>query len=99
VEAAPGRWGIEPDHPNAAIAAETTLVARVLDRQREDILRWFASRADEMPEWLDAATLTGSYIWLTSDEAVELTDAIQGRIDWFRGRSDLKIRPDGAGRV
>jgi hypothetical protein len=43
--------------------------------------------------------LTRSYIWLTSDEAVELTEAIQGRIDWFRGRSDLKIRPDGAGRV
>jgi hypothetical protein len=56
VEAARGRLGIEPDHPNAAIAAGTTLVARVLDRQREDILRWFATRGDEMPEWLDAAT-------------------------------------------
>jgi hypothetical protein len=51
-----GGWGIEPDHPNAAIAAGTILVARVLDRQREDILRWFATRGDEMPEWLDAAT-------------------------------------------
>jgi DNA-binding transcriptional ArsR family regulator len=95
----PGGWGIEPDHPQAAIAAETTLVTRVLDRQREDILRWFATQADETPEWLDAATLSTSHIWLTSDEAVELTEAVRGRIDRFRGRSDPKKRPDGARRV
>jgi DNA-binding transcriptional ArsR family regulator len=95
----PGGWGIEPEHPKAAIAAETTLVARMLDRQREDILRWFAMQGDETQEWLDATTLTTSQIWLTPDEMVDLTGAIQGRIDRFRDRSDPAKRPDGARRV
>jgi DNA-binding transcriptional ArsR family regulator len=95
----PGGWGIEPEHPKAAIAAETTLVTRVLDRQREDIMRWFATQADETPEWLDAAILTASYIWLTADETVDLNEAVQKRIDRFRGRSDPEKRPDGARRV
>ena len=95
----PGGWGIEPEHPTAAIAAETTLVARMLDRQREDILRWFATQGDESQEWLDATTLTTSNIWLTPDEMLDLTEAIQGRIDRFRDRSDPKKRPDGARRV
>ena len=95
----PGGWGIEPEHPKAAIAAETTLVARMLDRQREDILRWFATQGDETQEWLDATTLTTSNIWLTPDEMLHLTEAIQGRIDRFRDRSDPEKRPDGARRV
>jgi DNA-binding transcriptional ArsR family regulator len=95
----PGGWGIEPEHPKAAIAAETTLVARMLDRQREDILRWFATQDEESPEWLDAAHLTASNSWLTPGEMADLTDAVQSRIDAFRGRSDPKKRPDGARRV
>jgi DNA-binding transcriptional ArsR family regulator len=95
----PGGWGIEPEHPKAAIAAETTLVARMLDRQREDILRWFATQDDESPEWLDSAHLTTSHIWLTPDEMADLTEAVQGRIDNFRGRSDPKKRPEGARRI
>jgi hypothetical protein len=95
----PGGWGIEPEHPKASIAAETTLVARALDRQREDILRWLATMDDESPEWIDVAHMTTSHIWLTADEVADLTEAIQGRIDAFRGRSDRQKRPDGARRV
>lgn len=97
----PGGWGIEPEHPKAAVAAETTLVARVLDRQREDVLRWFTSQDEETQtqEWLDATTLTTSHLWLTPDEMMDLSEAVEGRIDRFRGRSDPEKRPDGARRV
>jgi DNA-binding transcriptional ArsR family regulator len=95
----PGGWGIEPEHPKASIAAETTLVARMLDRQREDILRWFATQDEEEPDWIDADHLTMSYLWLTPGEMATLTKAVQARIDGFRGRSDPQKRPDGARRI
>jgi len=95
----PGGWGIEPEHPKAAVAAETTLVARVLDRQREDVLRWFAMQDDEPPEWIDAASLVTSHIWLTPEETMELSEAVQERVDAYRGRSDPEKRPEGARRV
>jgi DNA-binding transcriptional ArsR family regulator len=95
----PGGWGIEPEHPSAALAAETTLVARVLDRQREDVMRWFATEETETQEWLDATTLTASHVWLTSDEMAELAEDVQGRINGYRGRSDPEKRPEGARRV
>jgi DNA-binding transcriptional ArsR family regulator len=95
----PGGWGIDPEHPRASLAAETTLVAQMLNRQREDVLRWFASREAEDPVWHEATVLTTAYVWLTSDEALALSAAVQEKVDSYRGRSDPKKRPKGARRV
>ena len=94
-----GGWAVEPAHPVASMAAETTLVTRMLDRQRDDVLRWFAAQADEPREWIDATSMITSYLWLTSQEVIELNNLLQERIDTFRGRSDGEVRPEGARRV
>lgn len=95
----PGGFSIEPDQPRASLTAETMVVGRMLDRQREDTLRWFAEAGSEVEEWRDAATLTRSFPWLTVDELEAINEQVTNLVDGYSDRKDPKRRPDGARRV
>ncbi len=95
----PGGFAISPDQPRASIAAETTLVTRMLDRGREDVLRWFAQEESEPDDWRDAATLTRSFMWLTVEELEHINEMVEELVDGFRDRKDPARRPAGARRV
>lgn len=95
----PGGFAISPDQPRASIAAETTLVTRMLDREREDVLRWFAQEESELEEWRDAATLTRSFLWLTVEELENINEMVADLVDGFGERKEPARRPEGARRV
>lgn len=96
----PGGFAIDPEHPRASVAAELTLIARSLDRQREEVLRWFASSEAEDPTWNSLAAITTSYLWLTVEEVQVLTEAVLAMVaEYDERRRDATTRPPGSRRV
>src|ERR1700712_3422214 len=55
-----GGFYLEPDPAIATAAAAATLVARILDRQRVDVLTFFNNQANETPVWQEAITVSTS---------------------------------------
>ena len=52
--------------------------ATLLDRTRRAFGDWLRVQDDETPEWRDVATLHRSRLWLTVEEAAEVTEAAGG---------------------
>ena len=77
---AEGGFAIEPDQPQTAAAAGATLTARMLDRQREDVLDWFAHQ-DREQEWQQGTTIAISRLWLTAPEAEALSQALLAAVE------------------
>ena len=94
----PGGFAIDPAHPRAAAAAEATLIAGILDRQRRDVLAWFNSAEAEDPRRNSLATISTSYLWLTEAEMAALNQTVEGAVDEFADRTDAD-RPADALRV
>ena len=83
-----GGFYLEPDQPIASAAASATLVARILDRQRADVLRFLNRQADETPQWREALTVSTSTYWLTAAEAMALEKVITSVVDEYQDRTE-----------
>lgn len=90
-----GGFYLEPDQPIASAAASATLVARILDRQRADVLYFFHNQAAEQAEWQEAFTVSTSTYWLTADEAQTLGKVMMDAVDEYQDRTEAD-RPAGA---
>jgi hypothetical protein len=75
-------------------------VARVLDRQRAELMSYLASKAEAASPWYDAMSVSSVTYWLTHTEAVTLNDQIAGLLSAFDGRnSGAQPMPPDARRV
>ena len=93
---AEGGFQVEPDQPIASAAASATLAARILDRQRADVLAFFNNQAAEPPDWRDAVTVSTSTFWLTADEAHALGKTVMDLVDELQHRAEGGNRPPDA---
>lgn len=93
---------ISPDYDDPASVEEVSVFAQlVVDREAGRLKRWLARAGRELPEWTDATPLTTTSLWLTADEAKEMSTAImevhQRFSERFRQRrDDPTTRPAGA---
>ena len=94
----PAGFVIEPEHPLASAAAVTTLIGGALDRQRREVLAWFASAEAEDAVWNTLATIATSFAWMTETEMRQLTETVQTAVAVYADR-DAADRPEGARRV
>lgn len=77
--------------------ADQMLGEAMLDSERRT-MRAFAARRDQEPEeWVRAAEWEQASVWMTVEEAQELTDQVVGFLERCRGRGNK--RPAGARRV
>jgi DNA-binding transcriptional ArsR family regulator len=77
--------------------ADQMLGDALLDSERR-VMRAFGARRDrESKEWIRAAEWQQASVWMTAEEAQQLTDLVQAFLARRRGRRDR--RPAGARRV
>lgn len=94
----PGGWRIEAVEGPQVGPAVNAIVGISLDRVAADLRRWFAHEHDAPPDWRDAAVAETSVVWMTADEAAELSAAYRELVDRYRGRT-AATRPADARRV
>ncbi len=86
-EAAGDGLRVDSDEPRASAAVETTLISRLLDRQRAEAIDW-VGRHEPPPEgWADIMTVTSFGYWLTAAEARQMTSALQELIERYERRT------------
>jgi DNA-binding transcriptional ArsR family regulator len=89
---------VDSAEPRASAAGEATLVARQLDRQRADILGWISSRDEAAASWYDSTVISSGVLWLSHDEAKQLSDGISDLVGRIPRRS-AGDAPVGARRI
>ena len=89
---------IESSQPRSSAVAETTLVSRMIDRTRRDLLDWVARDDRDQGGWRDVTNLSGGSRWLTDDEAEEFGAAFNELLDKYP-RPSTSEPPLGARRV
>jgi DNA-binding transcriptional ArsR family regulator len=97
---ATGRGGtvdLDTSTPAGAAAAAAVGLA-FIERSRELAAEFVAGERNEPAEWQDVAALTNADVWLTPDEAREVTAALGAVLEDFRDRN-LRNRPDGTRRI
>jgi DNA-binding IclR family transcriptional regulator len=96
--ATPGtRVDLDTSTPARASAAAAVALA-FFDRSRR-VAEGFMSNAHQEPaEWQQVADLSGADLWLTAEEAREVSAALSALIEPYRGRL-LADRPEGSRRV
>ena len=70
-------WPSVAETPEQAAASEL-LSSVVAGRYHERTLRWLAGRADDTPEWQEAAHFGDDVLYLTADELQELGRGLDG---------------------
>jgi DNA-binding transcriptional ArsR family regulator len=83
----------------AAEIADATVLATLLDRDRDLLAAYIEGQADEPPEWREAPTASTSSVWLTPDELRDLVQGWRTATEQFRGRARAGQRPPNARRV
>lgn len=97
---ATGRGGVvdlDTSTPAGAAAAAAVGLA-YFERSRVVAEEFIADERNEPEEWRDVASLTNADVWLTPDEARQVSAALGAALEPFRDRS-LRDRPDGTRRV
>jgi DNA-binding transcriptional ArsR family regulator len=89
---------VDSAEPRASAAGEAILVARQLDRQRADILGWISSRDEDAASWYDSTVISSGMLWLSHDEAKQLSEDISDLVGRMPKRS-AEQAPVGARRV
>jgi predicted transcriptional regulator len=85
--------GQDPETRLAAEGVATIFIDRWLTRARERLMRVYGFPA----EWQDAAIAWEHYVYLTAQEAKDLTEAIRRVIEPYRDRrDDASLRPPGS---
>ena len=74
------------------------LAGGALDRQRREVLAWFASAEAEDAVWNTLATIATSFAWMTETEMRQLTETVETAVAVYADR-DAADRPEGARRV
>jgi len=74
-QAAGDRLMVDSAEPRASAAGEAILVARLLDRQRADTLEWVSKQGNTPEHWYDSTAISSAVLWLSHDEAKQLSDA------------------------
>lgn len=112
-EAGGGRGRERPWHATAqftawpAVAREPELAAAaqlfermVAERYLQRVLGWIERRAEEPPEWQDAAVFGDAMLYLTVEELAELDRELEAIVDRYHARTENReLRPEGARRV
>ena len=92
-------WPSVAETPEQAAASEL-LSSVVAGRYHERTLRWLAERADDTPEWQEAAQFGDEVLYVTAGELQELGRRIDELVEAFRARQTRpELRPDGAREV
>lgn len=94
----PGGWRIEASSDRAANAAQSAVVATVLDRLAGELARWTEVETSQPKSWRDVAALETSALWLTAEEAAQMQRLVEDFVDARRGRTGAD-HPPGARRV
>jgi DNA-binding transcriptional ArsR family regulator len=97
-EAAGDGLRVESAEPRASAAVESTLISRMLDRERSEALDWMGRAEPPPKEWIDAMSVSSTAYWLTASEARELATAMQDVVEQFYRRSPDN-GPEGTKRV
>ncbi|PSL01197.1 ArsR family transcriptional regulator [Haloactinopolyspora alba] len=93
---------IGPDHDDPASLHEVSMFAQlIVDREADRLKRWLGRASSEPQEWTEATAMSTSSMWLTAEEAQEITTAVTELhtrfADRFRDRrDDPSRRPAGA---
>lgn len=90
-------FDLDTSTPASAVAAAAVALA-YFDRSRAVAETFMATAHEEPEEWQDAASLTNPDLWLTVEEAREVTAALAAVLEPYRGRA-LADRPDASRRV
>jgi predicted ArsR family transcriptional regulator len=92
-------WPNLSETPEQAAASEL-LSSVVVGRYHERAQRWLAERAEDTPEWQQAAQFGDDVVYVTAAELVELGREIGALVDAFRDRRlRPEARPEGAREV
>jgi DNA-binding transcriptional ArsR family regulator len=91
------RMNLDPSTPAGAAAASAVGLA-FLDRSRAVAEDFMAGVHEEAGEWQDAAALASADLWLTAEEARNITAGLAAVLEPYRGRVSAD-RPDGSRRV
>lgn len=90
---------VDLDTSTPAGAAATAAVGLAyFERSRTVAEEFIAGERNEPEEWQSVAALTNADVWLTADEAREVSAVLGAALEPFRARS-LRNRPDGTRRV
>jgi DNA-binding transcriptional ArsR family regulator len=90
---------VDLDTSTPAGAAATTAVGLAfLDSSRALAEEFIAAGSEEPEEWRDATSLSNTDLWLTVEEAENVSGALAAALNPYRGRA-LADRPDGSRRV
>jgi DNA-binding transcriptional ArsR family regulator len=81
------------------LAASEVLTKSILGRTLDSFDNWMAHRDEESKEWLDAAGGNYAQLYLTTEEANELTELLRTAMERYRDRRTPEERPPGARRV
>ncbi len=84
-QAVAGGWRLESADPRESATAEASLVARLLDRQRADVL---AALTEQSDSWRDITTIASSFRWLTADQAAQLAARLGEVLDSYPKEPD-----------
>jgi DNA-binding transcriptional ArsR family regulator len=88
---------IDASTPAGAAAAAAVALAYI-DRSRAVAEQFIATEREEPEEWQDVAALANADLWLTAEEAREVSAALAAALEVYRSRA-LANRPDGTRRV
>ena len=90
---------VDLDTSTPAGAAATAAVGLAyFERSRTVAEEFIVGERNEPEEWQSVAALTNADVWLTADEAREVSAVLGAALEPFRARS-LRNRPDGTRRV
>jgi DNA-binding transcriptional ArsR family regulator len=91
------RFDLDASTP-AGAAATAAVALAFMDRSRAVAEAFVATEREEPEEWRDVAALANADLWLTVEEARQVTAALAAVLEPYRGRA-LADRPDGTRRV
>lgn len=80
------------DSPSAegTIVAESALIGRFLDRQREVLMEFLEQQGNESKEWRDAVTLSSHEYWMTAAELRSVLASVERLLRPYRSARDEK---------
>jgi hypothetical protein len=94
----PGGWRVDAMPDQASATAADAVVATMLRRIRVDLSNWFERERTQSDAWRDVATVENRALWMTPEEAKELTALHAEFVDRRRGRTAAN-HPEGARRI
>jgi len=97
-EAAGSSLRVESDEPLASAAGESTLISRMLDRQRTEALNWIARSDRAQDGWDDVLSVSSSAFWLTEAEVKDLSAQLREVIERYE-RRDPAAGPSHTRRI